>query len=166
MKHVALSTRFLRNLASKVDEEASPAVFDLDRDLYRKMQGYGPYEVSGLRPSYELMTREERLEQQAVEKARAAGRRPNLQLCRCAGTPQGKYAWATARSSAPFGDFSQLCCRTHCVFCCLVLSAITTEAKGLHPSLAAIDEESQGIRLTALTSPGGFRCRGDAHGFH
>ncbi|KLU87683.1 hypothetical protein MAPG_06677 [Magnaporthiopsis poae ATCC 64411] len=44
---------------------------------------------------------------------------------------------------------------THCVFCRLVLSAITTEAKGLHPCLAVINKKFQGIQLTAATSPGG-----------
>ncbi|KAL8397835.1 hypothetical protein RB594_004510 [Gaeumannomyces avenae] len=147
-----------------VDEETSITVLDLVRDLYHNGARRNPCNVTGLRPPYELIMREERLEQQSREKAREAGGKPNPHLCRMCrdvakplrvASPQNEYAWATVRSSMPIGDFSELCCRTDCVFCRLVLSAVTTEAKELHPSLVAIDEEFQGIQLTAVTSPGG-----------
>ncbi|KAL8364569.1 hypothetical protein RB595_003720 [Gaeumannomyces hyphopodioides] len=147
-----------------VDEETSIALLDLVRHLCTDAAGRNPYEITGLRPSYALIAREARLEQQSFEKARAAGGKPNLHLCRMcrdvakplrAASPQDEHAWATVGSSVPFGDFSALCLRTQCVFCRLVLSAITTEAKELHPSLVAIDEEFQGTQLTAVTSPGG-----------
>ncbi|KAL8299375.1 hypothetical protein RB593_009323 [Gaeumannomyces tritici] len=147
-----------------VDEETSITVLDLVRGLYHNGARRTPCNVTGLRPPYELIVREERLEQQSREKAREAGGKPNPHLCRMCrdvakplrvASPQNEYAWATVRSSMPFGDFSELCCRTDCVFCRLVLSAVTTEAKELHPSLVAIEKEFQGIQLTAVTSPSG-----------
>ncbi|KAI2624013.1 heterokaryon incompatibility protein-domain-containing protein [Hypomontagnella submonticulosa] len=142
----------LRKLA--MDDETGDIIFEFNKDMMSEILGYDPDEPHPLSKE-EFVIRESRIEQRAIEKARSAGRHPNLDLCRMCRDiarplkPIEDGFQLTAKDIyLPFGNFSQLFCRKHCVICRLIFSAITTDTEELHPQLAAIDQEVQGTRLT------------------
>ncbi|KAH8590651.1 heterokaryon incompatibility protein-domain-containing protein [Bisporella sp. PMI_857] len=97
-----------------------------------------------------------KMEQKALDKARSGGRHPNLRLCRMCRDeakllqPAADSFELTAKSAwLPFGNYFQLRQRSNCSICSLILSVITTKSGALHPRLAAIDREVQGIRLSS-----------------
>jgi hypothetical protein len=103
----------------------------------------------------EFIARERRMENESIEKARAAGRHPNPNLCRMCRefakplrpTADG-FELTAAENFLPFGNFFQLASGKNCSFCRLILSMISTESGDLHPRLAAMDPEVQGVRLS------------------
>ncbi|OAQ69830.1 heterokaryon incompatibility protein (HET) domain-containing protein [Pochonia chlamydosporia 170] len=105
----------------------------------------------------ELCALHAEMEQKAIDNARSEGRHPNLRLCRMCRDEvkilqpvQDGFELAAKRAWLPFGNYFQLLDRSNCSICSLMLSAITTKSSGaLHPRLAAIDPEVQGIRLTS-----------------
>ncbi|KAH8657290.1 hypothetical protein BGZ61DRAFT_486352 [Ilyonectria robusta] len=94
-------------------------------------------------------------ERKALDEARLKGRHPNLRLCRMCRDeakvlqPTADGFELTAKAAwLPFGNFFQLRQRKDCSVCSLILSVITTRSGSLHPRLAAIDPEVQGVRLS------------------
>ncbi|KAI0459505.1 heterokaryon incompatibility protein-domain-containing protein [Xylaria acuta] len=137
-----------------MDSETGDIVCEFNKDMIKEVLGYDASEPTTLSKEA-FVIRESRLEQRAIEKARAEGRHPNLHLCRMCRdiarplqpTPNG-FQLTTKDICLPFGNFHQLYCRKHCTICRLILSRITTDTEALHPQLEAIDWEVQGIRLT------------------
>lgn len=105
----------------------------------------------------EFSARHTRMEEQAISKARAEGRHPNLRLCRmCRDEAKilqpvhGGFELTAKKAWLPFGNYFQLQQRSNCSICSLILSVISTKSSGaLHPRLAAMDPEVQGIRLAS-----------------
>ncbi|KAI8633030.1 heterokaryon incompatibility protein-domain-containing protein [Xylariaceae sp. FL1651] len=149
----------LRKLA--VDSETGDIILEFNEAIMKETLGYDTSEPSMLSKEA-FIIRESRLEQRAIEKARAEGRHPNLHLCRMCRdvarplqpTPKG-FQLTTKNICLPFGNFHQLYCRKHCIICRLILSRITTDTEALHPQLEAIDREVQGTRLATGTLSAG-----------
>lgn len=94
-------------------------------------------------------------ERKALDEARLKGRHPNLWLCRMCRDlakvlqPTVDGFELTAKTAwLPFGNIFQLRERKDCSVCSLILSVITTRSGALHPRLAAMDPEVQGVRLS------------------
>jgi hypothetical protein len=103
----------------------------------------------------EFVAREARLEKETFEKAKAEGKNPNPRLCRMCryvkplrSTSDG-FTWEPDAKFMPFGNWYQLKCRRSYSICRLILSLIASDqlSNSLHPGLAAIDDEIEGIRL-------------------
>ncbi|CAO2655398.1 Nn.00g104620.m01.CDS01 [Neocucurbitaria sp. VM-36] len=103
----------------------------------------------------EFIALETQQEQKALDKAKLEGRHPNRSLCRmCRDLAKVLHPTAdgfelTAKDAwFPFGNYFQLSVRSACAICSLMLSIITTKSGALHPRLAAVDPEVQGVRLS------------------
>lgn len=102
-----------------------------------------------------------RLESESVEKAIADGRHPNLNFCYMCRyikvlvptnemlSSSAGFEWSRKPFFLPFGNWTQLNLRRHCAICRLILSLIGMDLEGhhLHPRLAAMDYEIQGVSL-------------------
>ncbi|KAJ4289051.1 hypothetical protein N0V90_011393 [Kalmusia sp. IMI 367209] len=139
----------LRKLA--MDEEGNMIL-----DMSGLMSDILGYDVTKKYSAEELASLNAKSEQESLDEARLKGRHPNLSLCRMCRDfakvlqPTSKGFELTAEHAVlPFGNFFQLRQRTNCSICSLVLSLITTRAGALHPYLAAIDPEVQGVRLSS-----------------
>ncbi|KAH8743461.1 heterokaryon incompatibility protein-domain-containing protein [Hyaloscypha finlandica] len=147
----------LRSLA--MDPTNKRVVMDLS-GLMTDILGYDPSEPVS---HTEFVARQARLEKESIEKAKADGKHPNPKLCHMCRlvkplsltteTTDGRraFTWNPEGSFLPFGTWHQLKQRQHCSICRLVLSLITTDpvTNNLHPRLAAIDREIQGVQLRA-----------------
>ncbi|KAE9377360.1 HET-domain-containing protein [Stipitochalara longipes BDJ] len=147
----------LRRLA--IDPTNKRIVMDLS-GLMTELLGFDPSEPVS---HTEFVAREARLEKESVEKAKADGKHPNPKLCymcrlvkplsptteKANGRPA--FEWNPEGWHLPFGTWNQLKLRQHCSICRLVFSLITTDSvtNNLHPRLAAIDREIQGVQLRA-----------------
>ncbi|KAF7195334.1 hypothetical protein HII31_03226 [Pseudocercospora fuligena] len=105
-----------------------------------------------LRPD-EFKAREERLEQESLEGARAKGEHPNVTLCRmCRNHTRpvvrkcGVAELTSRNSIMPHGNHHQLDTRLQCAICTLIRSVIMTSGR-LLPRFAAMDREIQGTSL-------------------
>lgn len=103
----------------------------------------------------EFVAIEAQVEQRALDEAKLKGRHPNLSLCRMCRDlakvlqPTVDGFELTAKNAwLPFGNYFQLSTRKACAICSLILSLITTKSGALHPRLAAVDPEVQGVRLS------------------
>lgn len=140
----------LRQLA--IDPANKRIVMDLST-VMTDILGYDPTERVS---ETEFVERHIRLERDSIEKAKADGKHPNPALCRMcrfikplAPTIDHPIGFKWNQPWWPFGNWSQLKLRQQCTFCRLVLSLIVTDrgANRLHPYLAAIDPEIQGVSL-------------------
>lgn len=127
-------------------------------DLRNMMEGVLGYDVEKNYTAAELASVMAESEQNSLDTARQQGRHPNLSLCRMCRdyykviqpTSQG-FELTAEHAVFPFGNYFQLRQRKHCSICSLVLSLITTSTGALHPKLAAIDPEVQGVRMSLGT---------------
>ncbi|KAF2246193.1 HET-domain-containing protein [Trematosphaeria pertusa] len=130
-------------------------------DLSGLMTGILGVDPSQPIPRAEFEALHARLEQESVDKAKADGKHPNPKLCYmcrrvkplapldASATGSPRFKWNPQPVVLPFGNWSQLRLRQHCSICRLVLSLIITDhdRNNLHPRLAAIDHEIQGVSL-------------------
>lgn len=116
-------------------------------------------------PRHLFVEREARQEKETFEKAKAEGKHPNAQLCRMCRyvkllQPKANeigFTWKPCVEYIPFGNWNQVSCRHSCSICRLILSCITGNhlTNALHPRLAAIDWEVQGIGYGLTELSGG-----------
>ncbi|CZR66050.1 uncharacterized protein PAC_15951 [Phialocephala subalpina] len=145
----------LRSLA--VDPTNERVIMDLS-GFMADILGCNPREPMSYTEFVALQTR---LEKESVEKAKADGKHPNPKLCYMCRllklvSPTAEkvdsrpsFKWKLESLSLPFGTWQQLELRRHCSICRLVLSLVVTDpvTNTLHPRLAAIDREIQGVQL-------------------
>jgi hypothetical protein len=129
-------------------------------NVMRDLLGYDPEER--VSPEH-FGIREQQREGLAIARLRHEGKDPNVALCRMCRdlakvlqpTEHGGLGFSAKNGWIPFGNFWQLTCRQHCTICKLILSSISTESGELLPTLAAVDDEIQGVRLSLGTLSSG-----------
>lgn len=140
----------LRNLA--IDKTSGRIIMSME-EIVKDMMGYT--ETDEPRSWTEHAERESRLEHEFLQREQQEGKHPNLNLCRvCRAiniivgptSPDEGYSW-NSKLFLPHGNWSQLQCRRHCGICRLVISLITTAQGTLHPRLAELDREIQGVQF-------------------
>ena len=150
----------LRQLA--IDPVTKKLFFTLGEDLRKHLLGYDTAE--GM-TRVQFVEREAQLEKETFDKAKAEGKHPNAQLCRMCRyvkllqpkANEDGFTWKPCAEYMPFGNWNQISCRHSCSICRLILSCITGNhlTNSLHPRLAAIDWEVQGIDYGLTELSGG-----------
>jgi tetratricopeptide (TPR) repeat protein len=144
----------LRNLALSPSGRIILTVEPMVRDIMGYKEGDPqPRTLS------EYLAREARLEAEALQREQDEQKNPNPALCRVCRRMEtlkrqgdGTIGW-NPKLWLPWGSWFQLRGRSHCAICRLILSLIQIGGVGgepiLHPRLARIDPEVQGIQLEA-----------------
>ncbi|PLN86503.1 HET-domain-containing protein [Aspergillus taichungensis] len=157
----------LRNLA--LDKSSGRIIMQME-EIVKDMMGYTDTEEP--KSWTEHVERESRLEREFLEREQLEGKHPNANLCRVCRAiqiiigpklPDEGYSW-NSKLFLPHGNWSQLQCRRHCGVCRLIISLITTAQGTLHPRLAELDREIQGVQFHLRKLPSGESMLGVEYG--
>jgi hypothetical protein len=99
----------------------------------------------------QFVENQERRERESFELEMRQNKNPDPKLCRTCRTfktvGENGLTNDTTIQWRPYGNFNQFTLRQHCAFCRLVLHLIVCGKNELHPRLAAIDREVQGVQV-------------------
>jgi hypothetical protein len=99
----------------------------------------------------QFIEHQERRERESFELEMRQNKNPDKKLCRTCRTfktvGENGLTNDTTIQWRPYGNFNQFILRQHCAFCRLVLYLIVCGKNKLHPRLAAIDREVQGVQV-------------------
>lgn len=150
----------VRQLA--IDPNTKKFMFTIGEDLRKHL--LGDDQAEGLTRD-QFVEREARQERETFDKAKAEGKHPNAQLCRMCRyvkllqpkVNEDGFTWKPCVEYIPFGNWNQVSCRHSCSICRLILSCITGNqlTNTLHPRLATIDWEVQGVGYGLTKLSGG-----------
>lgn len=157
----------LRNLA--LDKSSGRIIMSME-EIVKDRMGYT--DTDEPKSWTEHVERESRLEREFLQREQLEGKHPNASLCRVCRAikiivgptlPHEGYSW-NSMLFLPHGNWSQLQCRRHCGICRLIISLITTAQGTLHPRLAELDWEIQGVQFHLRNMPWGEWMLGVEYG--
>jgi len=145
-----------RNLFGRplaLDPHSKKIIFEIpglsaEEDIYRKPLTWP-----------QLKEHQERRERESFELEMHQNKNPDPKLCRTCRTFKtvGENGLTNDMTIEwrPYGNFNQFILRQHCAFCRLVLYLIVCGKDSLHPRLAAIDRDVQGVQVHPQRLPSG-----------